>query len=105
MSERVTNNLNISIFAALKVSEVSKIPVLLLSNPGVGKTTTVYMFAKQRGYKVVELRGNSTTAEEVNGYDVSPKDVTFDHPVAACHLRPSWFEEVMRDSEKGGRTL
>ena len=105
MSERVTNNLNISIFAALKVSEVSKIPVLLLSNPGVGKTTTVYMFAKQRGYKVVELRGNSTTAEEVNGYDVSPKDVTFDHPVAACHLRPSWFEEVMRNSEKGERTL
>lgn len=105
MGKRVTNNLNISIFAALKVSEVSKIPVLLLSNPGVGKTTTVYMFAKQRGYEVVELRGNSTTAEEVNGYDVSPKDVTFDHPVAACHLRPSWFEEVMRNTEKGLRTL
>lgn len=105
MAKNVTNNLNVSIFAALKVSEVSKIPVLLLSNPGVGKTTTVYMFAKQRGYEVVELRGNSTTAEEVNGYDVSPKDVTFDHPVAACHLRPSWFEEVIDNSEKGKRTL
>lgn len=105
MGKRLTNNLNISIFAALKVSEVSKIPVLLLSNPGIGKTTTVYMFAKQRGYEVVELRGNSTTAEEVNGYDVSPKDVTFERPVAACHLRPSWFEEVQKNSEKGLKTL
>ena len=105
MGKISTNNLNISIFAALKVSEVSKVPVLLLSNPGIGKTTTVYMFAKQRGYEVVELRGNSTTAEEVNGYDVSPKDVTFDAPVAACHLRPSWFEKVLRNSEKGLRTL
>lgn len=105
MAKKSTNNLNVSIFAALKVSEVSRIPVLLLSNPGIGKTTTVYMFAKQRGYEVVELRGNSTTAEEVNGYDVAPKDVTFDRPTAACHLRPSWFEEVLKNQEKGLKTL
>lgn len=98
-------NLNASIFSVLKVSEISGIPVLLLSNPGIGKTTTVYMFAKQRGYKVVELRGNSTTAEEVNGYDVAPKDVTFDRPTAACHLRPSWFEEVLKNKDNGEKTL
>ena len=105
MAINLNNNLNISIFAALKVSEVSKVPVLLLSNPGIGKTTTVYMFAEQRGYRVVELRGNSTTAEEVNGYDVSPKDVTFDKPMAACHLRPSWFQEVLHNQELGQKTL
>lgn len=99
------NNLNIRIFAVLKASEVSKVPALLLSNPGIGKTTTVYMFAKQRGYEVVELRGNSTTAEEVMGYDVAPKEVTYDEPAAACHLRPSWFQEVLKNKEKGLRTL
>ena len=105
MAINLNNNLNISIFAALKVSEVSGVPVLLLSNPGIGKTTTVYMFAQQRGYQVVELRGNSTTAEEVNGYDVSPQDVTFDRPMAACHLRPSWFQEVLHNQERGLKTL
>ena len=100
-----SNNLNVSIFSILKASEKSNIPVLMLSNPGIGKTSTVYMFAKVRGYEVVLLRGNSTSAEEVTGYDVSPKDVTWDKPMAACHLRPSWFETILRNKEKGKRTL
>lgn len=100
-----SNNLNVSIFSILKASEKSGIPVLMLSNPGIGKTSTVYMFARVRGYEVVLLRGNSTSAEEVTGYDVSPKDVTWDHPMAACHLRPSWFETILRNKKDGKKTL
>lgn len=99
------DNLNISIFTALKVSEVSNVPVLLIGGPGVGKSTGVYMFADVRGYQVEMLRGNSESPESIMGYDVAPKDVTFDKPMAAIHLRPSWFERILRRSEEGEKTL
>lgn len=100
-----TDNLNVDIFCALKASEVSGVKPLILSNPGAGKSTTVELFAKVRGYEVVLLRGNSTTPEEIMGYDVAPRDVTYDKPMAAIHLRPSWFEEVLRHHEKGEKVL
>ena len=99
------NNLNVDIFCALKVSEVSKVSSLLLGNPGLGKTVSVYKFAEIRGYELVLLRGNSSTPEEIMGYDVSPRDVTYEKPMAAIHLRPSWFEEILRNHEAGKKTL
>lgn len=104
-ARKSSNNINTDIFCALKVAEISKVPVLFLSNPGAGKTTSVYLFAKIRGYEVVLLRGNSTSAEEVTGYDVAPRDVTYDHKMAAIGLRPSWFEEVLRFHDEGKKTL
>ena len=100
-----TNNLNVDIFCALKVSEVSKVPTLLLGNPGIGKTVSVYKFGEIRGYDLVLLRGNSSTPEEIMGYDVAPRDVTYEKPMAAIHLRPSWFEEILRNHEAGRKTL
>jgi len=105
MATSKTDNLNVDIFCALKASEVSGVKPLILSNPGAGKSTTVELFAKVRGYKVVLLRGNSTTPEEIMGYDVAPRDVTYDKPMAAIHLRPSWFEEVLRHQERGEKVL
>lgn len=106
MTKRSGNrNINTDIFCALKVAEKSKVPVLFLSNPGAGKSTTVSMFAKVRGYEVVLLRGNSTSPEEVMGYDVAPREVSYDHKMAAISLRPSWFEEVIRNHEDGKKTL
>lgn len=106
MAKRSSNrNINTDIFCALKVAEKSRVPVLFLSNPGAGKSTTVSMFAKVRGYEVVLLRGNSTTAEEVMGYDVAPREVSYDHKMAAISLRPSWFEEVIRNHDAGKKTL
>lgn len=99
------NNLNVDIFCALKASEVSKVPVLLLGNPGLGKTVSVYKFCEIRGYRLTLLRGNSSTPEEIMGYDVAPKDVTYDKPMSAIHLRPSWFEEILRNHEAGQPTL
>lgn len=36
-------NINISIFTVLKVSEMSGVPVLLMSNPGIGKSYRKYV--------------------------------------------------------------
>ena len=106
MAKRSSNrNINTDVFCALKVAEKSRVPVLFLSNPGAGKSTTVSLFAKVRGYEVVLLRGNSTTPEEVMGYDVAPREVSYDHKMAAISLRPSWFEEVVRNHDAGKKTL
>lgn len=102
MAKSKNDNINISIFTALKVSEISKVPVLIMSNPGLGKSTSVEMFAEVRDYHLVLLRGNSTTAEEVMGYDVATSDQ--ENPTTR-HLRPSWYTEILKVAEKGGKSL
>lgn len=93
-------SINTSIFAALKVSEVSKVPVLIVSNPGVGKSTTVELFAKIRGYELVMLRGNSSSPEDIMGYDVPKGDKE-----KAVHTRPTWFDELMENAVAGKKSL
>lgn len=102
MAKSKNDNINISIFTALKVSEISRVPVLIMSNPGLGKSTSVEMFAEVRDYHLVLLRGNSTTAEEVMGYDVAMSDE--ENPTTR-HLRPSWYTEILKVAEKGGKSL
>ena len=102
MAKSKNDNINISIFTALKVSEISRVPVLIMSNPGLGKSTSVEMFAEVRDYHLVLLRGNSTTAEEVMGYDVATSDQ--ENPTTR-HLRPSWYTEILKVAEKGGKSL
>ena len=102
MAKSKNENINISIFTALKVSEISKVPVLIMSNPGLGKSTTVSMFADVRGYHLQLLRGNSTTAEEVLGYDVADQDK---ESKTTKHLRPSWYTKILEHSEKGIPTI
>lgn len=97
------NNINVSIFCALKVSEVSKVPVLLIANPGTGKSTSVEMFAKVRGYKLILLRGNSESAETILGYDVAPTDTSKSN--STKHLRPEWFEKILTADKKGEKCL
>lgn len=95
-------NINVSIFTVLKVSEVSGVPVLLMSNPGVGKSTTVSMFAEVRGYHLELLRGNSTSETEILGYDVADTAVNSE---TTKHLRPSWFTNILEKEKEGIPTL
>lgn len=102
MAKSKNDNINISIFTALKVSEISRVPVLIMSNPGLGKSTSVEMFADVRGYHLTLLRGNSTSPEEVLGYDVYSGG---SEEVSTKHLRPAWFAEILDIAEKGGKSL
>lgn len=102
MAKSKNESINISIFTALKVSEKSGVPVLIMSNPGLGKSTTVSMFAEVRGYHLQLLRGNSTTAEEVLGYDVADQS---EGSRTTKHLRPSWYTRILEKKEEGTKTL
>lgn len=92
-------------FCALKASEKSNVPVLFMSNPGVGKSTTVEIFAQIRGYELVLLRGSSSTAEEILGYDTVDAEVAAADEKYAKHCLPSWYKRVSENTKNGKRTL
>lgn len=101
------DSVNVSIFSALKVGEKAKnVPVLLMSNPGMGKTTTVAIFAEHRGYHLQLLKGNSTSETEIIGYDVVPTLEMKESGLApdvktTVHLRPSWFSQILEKEKQG----
>lgn len=102
MAKSKNENINVTMFQALKVSEESRVPVLFMSNPGIGKSTTVELFAEVRGYHLQLLRGNSTTESEVLGYDVAD---TSEGSKTTKHMRPSWYTKILEKSSEGIPTL
>lgn len=74
----------------LEISKRSNVPMLFLSNPGVGKTTAVKKYGEINGYNVVELRGNQSSPEDILGFYVNnPK-------TKALELKfPSWFTRIV----------
>lgn len=96
------NDINSQMFFALRVSEESRVPFLFMSAPGMGKSTTVELFANYAGYKMEILRGNSTSESEVMGYDVVD---SAPGAKSTRHLRPSWFGNVLKNAENGEKTL
>jgi len=97
---------------ALKVSEMSNVPALIMSNPGVGKTSTIEMYAKLRKDEkgrpmdVVVLRGNSESPEAIHGYEtVSTAPVKPGEPVISSHTRPSWMQRILDNYAQGIRTI
>lgn len=99
---KVKESINNSIFFALKNSETSGVPTLLIASPGFGKSTTVEIFAKLRGYELIVLRGSTMSETEVMGFDAvnQKKD-----GIEGCHCRPTWFEQLLRYDAQGKKTL
>ena len=84
------------------------LPLLILSNPGFSKSSTVFMYAEIAGRTLIQLRSNSTTHEEVVGYDTVPQNITgvdANEPRAAVHLRPSWFQDLLDADARGEKCL
>lgn len=94
----LNNNVNANIIAALRVSEKTKVPFLLLSSPGVGKTATLQAYCDVRGYDLIMLILSRCNIEDVNGCDVFSGDKE-DRSLAK--MRPNWFQRVMNNHEKG----
>jgi hypothetical protein len=101
-SDFVTDTINDDgIFKALKISEFSKIPFLFIGNPGTGKTTTVEMFCKIRGYELVLLRGSQSSPEEILGFDVNSRS----EDKFTDKKFPSWYRDVKNIYNNGGKVL
>ena len=99
---KLKESINNSIFFALKNSETSGVPCLIISSPGAGKSTTVEMFAKLRGYELIVLRGSTMSETEVMGFDaVNQKQ----DGIEVRHCRPTWFEKLLENDRNGKKTL
>lgn len=87
------------IIDALRLTEQTQIPLLFLSNPGLGKTTILKKYAKEKGYHLETLIGSRFTPEEISGYQVNNGD---DH---LQHINPEWFNRILEKDRQGITTL
>lgn len=93
--------INSKIIRVLRISELSKVPVLLIGNPGVGKTTTVEKFCEMFGYELVLLRGSQSSPEEILGFDVNDNN----ERKTTTHLVPEWYIDVKNFESQGKKVL
>jgi len=93
------------IFVACKIAEKSRIPVLFLSNPGWGKTTTIETFAELNGYEVEALIGSQRTAEEILGYQVRIDDESRTEKAALVTVPPDWYDRIIINKKNKKKTL
>ncbi len=84
---------------SITISRASGLPILLMGNPGTGKTTHVRKWAKANGYELEILIGSRNTPEEILGYQVN------NGGTALTHLNPSWWNRVQENAKKGKPTL
>lgn len=89
-----------NIIDAVNISRASKVPVLFLSNPGLGKTTILSKYAKKNGYCLETLIGSRFTPEEISGFFVNRDGI--DHLV---HMNPEWFSRIWENKKNGLPTL
>lgn len=102
MAQKTKESINNSIFFALKNSETSGVPTYLVASAGFGKSTTVEMFAKLRGYELIVLRGSTMSETEAMGFDaVNQRPDGID----VRHCRPTWFEKLLEYDRSGRKTL
>lgn len=87
-------NISKIISQGLDLSNRSKVPFLFLSNPGVGKTTSIKEYAKSHGYKVTELRGAQSTPEDILGFYANNPTTN----KLEMHY-PDWFSKIISDKE------
>lgn len=99
---KIKSSINESIFYALKNSETSGVPVLLIGSAGTGKSTTVEMFAELRGYELLLLRGSTASEQEIMGF-MSVHQGKDD--VKAVNVLPTWFLKMKEYQKEGKKTL
>lgn len=83
------------IYDMIELTKHNKVPVLLMSNPGYGKTTIVNRYAAENGYHVEVLIGSRHSHEDILGYQVNNGGSSLDH------INPSWYERIIQNEKKG----
>lgn len=88
-----------NIIDAISISRVTGIPVLFMSNPGLGKTTIMKRYAEKNNFHLETLIGSRFTPEEISGYQVNNGG---EHLV---HMNPEWYSRIIEKDSQGTATL
>jgi hypothetical protein len=103
--EKTLNEVRDTIHISLSLAEYTKLPFLLLGNPGIAKTTILRSWAESKGYKVVSLIGSQRTAEEILGYQVRVDDPSTKVGVRLVTVTPDWYDEIVEYHDAGHKTI
>jgi hypothetical protein len=82
------------IIFSLEMSRRSNVPVLFISNPGYGKTTTINTYAAKNGYHVESVIGSQYSKDEILGYLVNEGGESL------TAKAPEWYINIIKNKEK-----
>lgn len=88
-----------TIINALSLTKATGIPVLLFSNPGLGKTTILQRYAKNNNMHLETLIGSRFSPEEISGYQVNNGGNHLQH------MNPEWYDRILKNEENNKATL
>lgn len=94
MATKQKNKLRDLIISSIEMSKRSGVPVLFMSGPGYGKTTSINAYAEANGYHVETLIGSRFSPEEILGYMVN------DGGDSLSVKQPEWYGRIIA-YEKG----
>ena len=87
-----------NIYDYISLSKITKQPILLISNPGYGKTTSITNWAKEQGYHYEQLIGSRFSPDDIMGYQVNePGSPTL------IQKDPIWFQRII-DAKRDGKS-
>lgn len=84
----------------IELSKITKVPVLLISNPGYGKTTGIVSWANKNGYAYEQLIGSRFSPDDIMGYQVNEKGSN-----TLVQKDPVWFQRIIDNKAKGTPTI
>lgn len=84
------------IYYYLELSKITKVPFLLISNPGFGKTTSIEDYAKDNGYHLQTLIGSQFAPEDILGFQVNEPNKDY-----LIQKDPKWYSEIINAKKEG----
>jgi hypothetical protein len=93
------NKIRDRIEVAIEITRDSKVPILLMANPGLAKSTVVYNWARRNGYHIETLIGSRFSQEEILGFQVrSENRETGEHHLEL--LEPHWYRNIVEQENR-----
>ena len=74
------------------------IPLLIMSHPGFGKTSTISKYCKYRDYNLYTLIASQYSSDDILGLQTLKED-------KLRRLTPAWFDEMRELASNGKRTI
>ncbi|MDR2052228.1 MAG: ATP-binding protein [Treponema sp.] len=94
------NKIRDQIELAIEITRDSGVPILLIANPGLAKSTIVVNWAGRNSYHVETLVGSRYSQEEILGFQVRTEDRASGRFRLEI-LEPHWYRTVLEKAEQG----
>ena len=83
--------------------KAKRVAGIIMSNPGIGKTSTVNLWTQYKGYNLVTLTPSTYSVDDILGLDVRVGDEVMGYRME--RIAPSWFHELADKAQNGRRNV